>query len=65
MLLWVTSLVDEAAQTMRVVTWEDELDADGILTRRRYRMLSLSWLSRRRRGSCSTEAGIHHRGMLR
>jgi SAM-dependent methyltransferase len=44
-LLWVTSLVDEAAQTMRVVTWEDELDADGTLRRRRYRQLSLSWLT--------------------
>jgi len=43
-LLWVTSLVDEAAQSMRVVTWEDALDADGTLSRRRYRTLSLSWL---------------------
>jgi SAM-dependent methyltransferase len=44
-LLWVTSLVDEAAQTMRVVTWEDLLDAQGVLTRRTYRTLSLSWLT--------------------
>ena len=44
-LLWVTSLVTEASQSMRVVTWEDELDADGTLRRRRYRTLSLSWLS--------------------
>ncbi|MBP6715988.1 MAG: methyltransferase domain-containing protein [Acidobacteria bacterium] len=43
-LLWVTSLVDVAAQTMRVVTWEDDLDADGALHRRQYRQLSLSWL---------------------
>jgi SAM-dependent methyltransferase len=43
-LLWVTSLVDEASQSMRVVTWEDELDADNSLHRRRYRFLSLSWL---------------------
>ena len=43
-LLWVTSLVDEAAQSIRVVTWEDELDPDGVLARRRYRRLSLSWL---------------------
>lgn len=27
-----------------VVTWEDELDAEGALARRRYRRLSLSWL---------------------
>ena len=44
-LLWVTSLVDEAAQAMRVVTWEDTLDADGVMTRRRYRTLSLSWMT--------------------
>ncbi len=44
-LLWVTSLVDEAAQTIRVVTWEDTLDADGVLTRRRHRTLSLSWMT--------------------
>ena len=43
-LLWVTSLVDEHAQSITVVTWEDELDADGLLNRRRYRRLSLSWL---------------------
>ena len=43
-LLWVTSLVDEQAQSVAVVTWEDELDADGLLNRRRYRRLSLSWL---------------------
>lgn len=44
-LLWVTSLVSEASQSMRVVTWEDELDAAGVLQRRTYRPLSLSWLS--------------------
>lgn len=44
-LLWVTSLVDEAAQSLRVVTWEDVLDADGTLARRRYRKLSLSWMT--------------------
>ena len=43
-LLWVTSLVNEASQSMLVVTWEDELDAEGTLRRRRYRKLHLSWL---------------------
>jgi SAM-dependent methyltransferase len=43
-LLWVTSLVDEAAQSIRVVTWEDELEPGGLVARRRYRRLSLSWL---------------------
>jgi SAM-dependent methyltransferase len=44
-LLWVTSLVDEEAQAMRVVTWEDTLDGEGVLARRRYRTLSLSWMT--------------------
>jgi len=44
-LLWVTSLVDEAAQAMRVVTWEDLVDPEGVMTRRTYRTLSLSWLT--------------------
>jgi SAM-dependent methyltransferase len=43
-LLWVTSLVDEEAQAIRVITWEDELDGEGLLRRRQYRPLSLSWL---------------------
>jgi len=43
-LLWVTSLVDEKSQAMRVITWEDELDDEGVLQQRRYRPLSLSWL---------------------
>ena len=43
-LLWVTSLVDEQSHLVTVVTWEDELDTDGLLDQRRYRRLSLSWL---------------------
>lgn len=43
-LLWVTSLMNESQQSMRVVTWEDELNSDGVLDARRYRKLSLSWL---------------------
>lgn len=43
-LLWVTSLVNEAEQSMLVVTWEDELDTEGTLQHRRYRKLHLSWL---------------------
>ncbi len=43
-LLWVTSLIDEPSQSISVVTWEDQLDDAGVLERRRYRRLSLSWL---------------------
>ena len=57
-LLWVTSLVDEASQSIRVVTWEDELKADGLLARRRYRRLSLSWLAPAQARALLTAAGF-------
>ncbi len=57
-LLWVTSLIDESAQTMRVVTWEDELDADGVMTRRRYRPLSLSWITPAQAAGLLADAGF-------
>jgi hypothetical protein len=57
-LLWVTSLVDEAAQAIRVVTWEDELGAEGALVRRRYRRLSLSWLEPSQARALLTETGF-------
>jgi SAM-dependent methyltransferase len=57
-LLWVTSLVDEAAQSIRVVTWEDELDSEGALARRRYRRLSLSWLEPAQTRALLTDAGF-------
>ena len=57
-LLWVTSLVQEASQTMQVVTWEDELDAEGVLARRRYRRLSLSWLEPAQARDLLEEAGF-------
>ena len=44
-LLWVTSLVNESAQSIRVVIWEEELVANGVVRQRRYRRLSLSWLT--------------------
>lgn len=57
-LLWVASLVDEAAQSIRVVTWEDELDGEGVLARRCYRRLSLSWLSPSQSRDLLTGAGF-------
>ncbi len=57
-LLWVTSLVDEASHSIRVVTWEDEADADGLLVRRRYRRLSLSWLEPSQARSLLADAGF-------
>ena len=57
-LLWVTSLVDEAAQSMRVVTWEDTVDTDGVMTRRRYRTLSLSWMTPDQAARLLADAGF-------
>jgi SAM-dependent methyltransferase len=57
-LLWVTSLVNEAAQSIRVVTWEDELDAEGALVQRRYRRLSLSWLEPSQARALLSDAGF-------
>ena len=57
-LLWVTSLVDEASQSIRVVTWEDEVDAEGTLVARRYRRLSLSWIEPSQARDLLTEAGF-------
>ncbi len=57
-LLWVTSLVNAAAQSIRVVTWEDELDPDGVAVRRRYRRLSLSWLEPAQARALLTGAGF-------
>lgn len=57
-LLWVTSLIDERAQTIRVVTWEDELDDDGVMIRRRYRPLSLSWITPAQAAQLLADAGL-------
>lgn len=57
-LLWVTSLVDAATQRMRVVTWEDELDTEGMLLHRRYRKLSLSWLEPEQTRGLLADAGF-------
>lgn len=57
-LLWVTSLVNESSQSITVLTWEDELDADGVLARRRYRRLSLSWLEPAQAKRLLEEAGF-------
>ena len=57
-LLWVTSLIDESLQQIRVVTWEDELDANGELMRRQYRQLALSWLTPHQARTLLTETGF-------
>ena len=56
--LWVTSLVDEAAQSIRVVTWEDERAGDDWVTDLRRRYLTLSWLSPSQARELLTQAGF-------
>ena len=57
-LLWVTSLLDEPTQAITVVTWEDELDAAGVLDRRQYRRLNLSWLEPAQARALLEDAGF-------
>jgi SAM-dependent methyltransferase len=57
-LLWVTSLVNERTQSIRLVTWEDELDEKGLLVNRRYRRLGLSWIEPAEAKGLIEEAGF-------
>ena len=45
-------------RSIKVVTWEDEADADGLLVRRRYRRLSLSWLEPAQARNLLDDAGF-------
>jgi hypothetical protein len=56
-LLWTTTRYDMAAQAMRIITWTDELEADGVVARRRYRRLSFSWLEPEQARALLEEAG--------
>jgi SAM-dependent methyltransferase len=56
-LLWTTTRYDMAAQAMRIITWTDELEADGVVVRRQYRRLSFSWLEPEQARALLEEAG--------
>lgn len=43
-LLWVAVRHDLEKQEMRIITWADELDDEGVVLERRYRPLSFSWI---------------------
>lgn len=58
MLLWVTSLLHEETRSIKMVTWEDELDRNDVLVRRTYRRLSLSWFEPAQARSLLEEAGF-------
>jgi len=56
--LWVTSVVNEADQSIRVVTWEDVRSGAGWLTGQHHRYLTLSWLSPSQARGLLTRAGF-------
>ena len=56
--LWVTSIVDEAEQSIRVVTWEEERLGADWSTGRHYRYLTLSWLTPSQARGLLTDAGF-------
>lgn len=43
-LLWVTNRYDLSDQTIRIITWTDELNEEGEVIRRKYRRLNFSWI---------------------
>ena len=57
-LLWVTSLLDDPTQAITVVTWEDEVDDAGVLVKRTYRRLNLSWIEPAQARGLLTDAGF-------
>jgi SAM-dependent methyltransferase len=57
-LLWVTSKYDFDRQTMRIITWTDELDSEGVVVRRKYRRLDFSWLEPQQTRALLEEVGF-------
>lgn len=57
-LLWVYSQYFPDEQRMRVFTWTDELDGDGVVARRKYRRLDFSWLDPEQARALLEEAGF-------
>jgi SAM-dependent methyltransferase len=43
-LLWTATRYHFSTQTMRIITWTDELDPQGNVEERKYRFLSFSWV---------------------
>jgi SAM-dependent methyltransferase len=58
LLLWTMTLYDFEAQAMRVISWTDELDDDGVVLRRKYRRLSFSWLEPQQTRALLEETGF-------
>ncbi len=58
LLLWEIVRYNFEAQTLRIITWTDELDDDGVVIRRQYRRLSFSWLDPYQARDLLEEAGF-------
>jgi len=43
-IFWTCGLYDYEERTIRVIAWSDEMDRDGIVTRRRYRRYASCWI---------------------
>jgi SAM-dependent methyltransferase len=57
-LLWAYVRYNHEAQTMRMLSWTDELDAEGVVVRRKYRRLWHSWLLPEQSRALLAEAGF-------
>jgi SAM-dependent methyltransferase len=57
-IFWTCGLYDFEAQQIRVVAWSDELDAEGVVTRRRYRRYTSCWIETDQMHQELQEAGL-------
>ena len=57
-LLWMAARHNLKTQIMRIITWTDELDDDGVVLRRKYRRLDFSWLDPEQARALLEEAGF-------
>ena len=56
--LWVAPSYDVPAQKIRIVGWTDLLDADGVVTSRRYCRIRFSWITPEQSRALLEEAGF-------
>lgn len=56
--LWMATRYDRERQSIRIITWADELDREGIVVRRKYRRLPFSWLDPDQARGLLVEAGF-------
>lgn len=57
-LMWVAVRYNFVAQTMRIITWTDELDDDGVVVQRKYRRLNFSWIDPEQTRALLEEVGF-------